>query len=353
MLRVLALCLAVAGWAYGAIGLTQNASQQEGGVAESQRVIAWVNERNAVLGQMMVAPLRVSAAVRELSPLLDPDVRPDERREAFDSVVAELERSRTRVNEAYARLSVPPTIGSDEDGSRRLYRSWQSVDLIRERSNAILDHSIEALRTIRDAPVSDSFAMRVLSLDAEIALLEANILQNRAMRSNDMSNPGTLGNIASEQALQASLDLSRVVRSRLTGEPEPDASEVVEAFVEYHRMTLECEFRIRRAIEEWRLTMDQALAEMTEAERSRWRVAYDRLAAVWQSYIDGADLLVEQASIFQTVIQDYPHALSAEERLAQAAAAIEQLNALTLRGNELLARRGQLATEVSRAAENL
>jgi|GEM_PF-2840424 len=352
MMKLLILCISLLGWLPGATSFAQSAGNEAVSLEDMQRVIEWVDERNSVLGQMVVAPARLAAVVQELRPLLEAQEDPERLRLAFDEAIERLVRAQERMSEANAGLSEAPVVAGDESRSHRLEASRRSVDLIHRQADDILARGIAELRSTRDSLESADFTLRVLSVDAEIALLEANILQKEMVRSNDPTNPGSLDNLASVQVLRMKRDLSLMFRSSVIGEGIEAAAFEAQIIEGYRDVILEQQLEIRRIAHEQLNTLEQAFADLPEPERSGWSEVFSLQSQLLMSYVDTAELLLEIGEVIDEFLTVFPDAESEQRRLQIIVQTAERLNALTYRRNDVMAARGRLAREAVQAQVN-
>ncbi|OLF71383.1 hypothetical protein AWH62_12605 [Maricaulis sp. W15] len=352
MMRLFVLIVLLFGWLPAAPSLAQSADNAAVPFEDTQRVIEWVNDRNSVLGQMVVAPARLVAVVQELRPLLETQEDPERLRQAFDEAIERLIRAQERMSEANAGLSEAPVVAGDESQSHRLEASRRSVDLIHRQADDILARGIAELRSTRDSLESANFTLRVLSVDAEIALLEANILQKETMRSNDPTNPGSLANLASEQVLRMNRDLAVMVRSWIVGEGLETTLFQAQIVEQYRDLIMAQQSGIRRIVYEQLNILEQSLVDMPDDERTEWFASFTMLSEFFLAYEETADLLLESAGVIDDFLDVYPDAESEQHRLQIIGQTAQRLNALTLRRNELLVRQDRMASEVAQAMEN-
>lgn len=322
-------------------------------IESTERIVRWANERNAVMAQILTAPARLATVTRELLQLLEAEESPDQLDLAFDRAVERLSETRDQLDAAVTRLTPPPAVSGNDSQMRRLEESWRSIAVLHARVDDLLAHAISALATQEPSEPPLALTLRVMNLDAEIALLEANIQQKQSTRSNDPANPGSFGNLAGEHVLRSMLDINLAYRDWIAREGLPDAEALLERFTNNSEAILSAQTEMRRAADDQVANLEAALADMDPSTEAGWINVNERARGGWLTFHDSADLLVESAGVLESLTGEYREAASDEQRVEILSGAAERLNQITIYRNEMLARRGQMFAEVMDLARSL
>ncbi|WP_417495401.1 hypothetical protein [Maricaulis sp.] len=336
------------------LALANAVAAQDLSASDSRSLIEWVSQRNSVQQRMVVVTLRIRSAVVELASIPESDVGLDEWHREIDRALERLGAAGDDIDRAVSDLPPPPIFDGRGGLNDRLEASFNGVLLLQSRSSALLMQATDQLEALRASDEISVYGLDVLDIDAQIALVDAVIAQKEAMRSSDLSHPGTLENIASTALNRVSRDMLELLRMLVASERSPGLEEELLLRIESDAGDVRDNIEpIRRAVVARLDDHDRGLAAEGPEAVARYGDLMARLATILETHTAVAEHYSSLDGAVTRFVGAYRAALDDRTRGQVVSDLADEINRIAVRANEIQANRLQLSTELARAYETL